>query len=50
MQHTRMSAQGPTCITCLHSGPVEPDGDEDDPYSYGETAAGRGTKSTEKAR
>jgi len=31
-QHTRMSAQGPTCITCLHQTGVDAGTGEDDPY------------------
>jgi hypothetical protein len=40
MQHTRVSAQGPTCITCLHgAGHEDSDADEDDPYFYGGAGA-----------
>jgi hypothetical protein len=43
VEHTRMGAQGPTCITCLRGdsdsevdGEAEGDGQrEDDPYFYG---------------
>lgn len=35
-EHTRMGAQGPTCITCLHGGQAEAEARDDDPYFYGD--------------